>query len=206
VPGSSSFHQRVAAEKRAAILTAALDLFGTRGFTRTSLAQVAEAAQVSRATLFRQFPTKDDLFDAIVAEVWAHRTQAPARVAADDPGTSLRTLGAAYADLIGRPGMANLFRLVIAEAPALPDLGRRQFDLGKMPFFEQVRHYFSIADAAGALHVQDPTMAATQMLGMISNFVLWPRMFLVDWDPGDEAVARAVEEAVLTTLARYGKR
>lgn len=206
MPGSSSFHQRVAAEKRAAILTAALDLFGTRGFTRTSLAQVAEAAQVSRATLFRQFPTKDDLFDAIVAEVWAHRTQAPAQVAADDPETSLRTLGTVYADLLGRPGMANLFRLVIAEAPALPDLGRRQFDLGKMPFFEQVRHYFSIADAAGALHVQDPTMAATQMLGMISNFVLWPRMFLVDWDPGDEAVARAVEEAVLTTLARYGKR
>lgn len=25
-------------------------------------------------------------------------------------------------------------------------------------------------------------MAATQFLGMISNWVLWPRILLVDWD------------------------
>jgi TetR/AcrR family transcriptional regulator of autoinduction and epiphytic fitness len=205
VPGTSSFHQRVAADKRAAILDAALALFGERGFARTSLAQIAEVAGVSKATLFKQFPTKSAVFDAIVDEVWAHRTRAPAPLDADDPGSNLRTLGTLYAELLRRPGMAGLFRLVIAEAPSLPELGRRQFDLGKMPFFEEVRRYFEVADARGSLRVEDATTAATQLLGMISNFVLWPRMFLVDWDPDDAAVAHSVEEAVLTTLARYGR-
>nr|WP_276612324.1 TetR/AcrR family transcriptional regulator C-terminal domain-containing protein [Kineococcus vitellinus] len=115
-------------------------------------------------------------------------------------------MGTLYADLVGQPGMAGLFRLVIAQAPSSPELGRRQFDLGKLPFFEEVRRYFRAAADAGSLDVEDPTTAATQMLGMISSFVLWPRMFLTDWNPGASAVAHAVEEAVLTTLARYGRR
>ncbi|WP_432498347.1 TetR/AcrR family transcriptional regulator C-terminal domain-containing protein [Kineococcus gypseus] len=206
MPGTSSFHQRVAADKRAAILAAAATLFGTQGFARTSLAQVAAAAQVSRATLFKQFPTKDALFDAIVEEVWAPGVRLTARLDPTDPGRGLRELGTAYADLIGRPRTAGLVRLVIAQAPASPELGRRQFDLGKMPFFEEVRRYLQAAAEAGSLDVEDATTAATQLLGMISNFVLWPRMLLPDWDPAPSEVAHAVEEAVLTALARYGRR
>ncbi|MBM9469046.1 TetR/AcrR family transcriptional regulator [Nakamurella leprariae] len=204
MPGASSFHQQVAADKRAAILTAATALFGEQGYGRTSLAQIATAAQVSKATLFKQFPTKSHVFDAIVDEVWGRSTEPTAPTDPADPRTGLRALGTEYAELLSRPGMAGLFRLVIAEAPSFPELGRRQFDLGKLPFFDEVCRYFQAAAAAGSLHVQDPTMATTQMLGMISNFVLWPRMFLIDWAPDGESVAGAVEEAVLTVLARYG--
>ena len=206
MPGTSSFHQQVAADKRAAILTAATALFTAQGFARTSLAQIATAAQVSKATLFKQFPTKDALFDAIVDEAWTPRVHLTAQPDPRDPGTGLRVLGTLYADLVGQPSMAGLFRLVIAQAPSSPELGRRQFDLGKLPFFEQVRDYFRAAADAGSLDVRDPTTATTQMLGMISSFVLWPRMFLTDWNPAAPAVAHAVEEAVLTVLARHGKR
>ncbi|WP_432485670.1 TetR/AcrR family transcriptional regulator [Kineococcus esterisolvens] len=206
MPGTSSFHQQVAADKRAAILTAATALFGAQGFARTSLAQIATAAQVSKATLFKQFPTKDALFDAIVDEAWTPQVRLTAQLDPTDPEAGLRALGTVYADMLGQPSMAGLYRLVIAQAPSSPELGRRQFDLGKLPFFEQVRRYFHAAADAGSLNVQDPTMAATQMLGMISNFVLWPKMFLADWNPDASAVAYAVEEAALTTLARYGKR
>ncbi len=201
----SSFHEQVAADKRAAILAAATALFGTQGFARTSLAQVAAAAGVSRSTLFKRFPTKDSLFDAIVTDVWTPHAR-PADLDPADPEAGLRALGTRYAELLTRPGMADLFRLVISEAPTSPELGRRQFDLGKMPFFEEVRGYLEAASRARTLAVDDPTMAATQMLGMISSFVLWPRMFLPDWDPGAGEVARAVEEAALTMSARYGRR
>lgn len=203
MPGTSTYHQRVAAEKRSAILVAAADLFGKLGYAGSSLALVAEAAGVSKATLFKQFPTKSDLFDAVVSDAWGHGRQTPVVVDPADPGAGLRVLGSVYASLLDRPGMAGLFRLVIAEARAFPELGQRQFDLGKVPFFDEVRRYFEEADQAGSMRVQDPTMAATQMLGMISNFVLWPKLLLPEWAPGDEAVAYAVEEAVLTTLARY---
>jgi hypothetical protein len=38
---------------------------------------------------------------------------------------------------------------------------------------------------------------------MISNYVFWPRMLLAHWEPDDRAVADAVDQAVLTMLARY---
>lgn len=52
---------RRAAQTRAEIVDAALDLFTNQGFDETSMEQVAEAAGVSRRTVYRYFPTKDDL-------------------------------------------------------------------------------------------------------------------------------------------------
>lgn len=52
---------RRTAQTRAEIVDAALALFATQGFDATSMEQVADAAQVSRRTVYRYFPTKDDL-------------------------------------------------------------------------------------------------------------------------------------------------
>lgn len=52
---------RRAAQTRAEIVDAALGLFASQGFDATSMEQVAEAACVSRRTVYRYFRTKDDL-------------------------------------------------------------------------------------------------------------------------------------------------
>jgi AcrR family transcriptional regulator len=54
---------------RAAIHDAAMRLYGEQGFARTTVDQIAEAADVSRATVFTYFPTKEDIVfgDAPVA-------------------------------------------------------------------------------------------------------------------------------------------
>lgn len=52
---------RRAAQTRTEIVDAALDLFSAQGFDATSMEQVADAAGVSRRTIYRYFPTKDDL-------------------------------------------------------------------------------------------------------------------------------------------------
>ncbi len=199
-----TYHQRVAGEKRSSIVAAATALFAADGYGSTSLARVAEAADVSTATLFKQFPTKADLFEAIVTDFWG-RTAAPARqLDAANPESGLEALGRAYADLLLRPGMAGLHRMVIAEAPRFPELARIQFDLGKEPFFERVYSYLAAADARGALHVPNPTVAATQFLGMISNVVFWPTLLLVEWNPTDEQIDEAITGAVRMLTATYG--
>jgi AcrR family transcriptional regulator len=55
-----------AEERRAVVLEAAMTVFGVRGFLGTSTMDVAEAAGISHAYLFRLFPKKVDLVLAVV--------------------------------------------------------------------------------------------------------------------------------------------
>ncbi|SFF87150.1 DNA-binding transcriptional regulator, AcrR family [Actinoplanes philippinensis] len=199
----SAYHRRVAGEKRAAILSAATGLFLSAGYDGTSLARIAEAAGVSKATLFKQFPTKAALFDAIVTESWQVEEDAGPEPPAGDLRAGLTMIGHRYADLLTRPGMTALFRIVIAELPRFPELGEAQFSRGKMPYFTSVSRYLAAAHAAGSARVHDADLAATQFLGMIANFVFWPTLLLTDWAPARPAVDQAVEEAVATMVARY---
>ncbi len=154
--------------------------------------------------MFKQFPTKADLFEAIVLRFWAADPGADiAPPERGDPRVALRTLGSRYAELLHRPSMAGLHRMVIAEAPRFPELGRMQFDLGKEPFFELVREYIEAEATGGRLEVPDGVRATTEFLGMISNFVLWPHLLLQEWSPTDRAIVETVESAVETFLARY---
>jgi AcrR family transcriptional regulator len=68
---------------RAALLEAALDLFGEHGFDETTVAQIAARAGVTEMTFYRHFGTKDavlvdDPYDPLIAEA----------VVAADPGLS----------------------------------------------------------------------------------------------------------------------
>ncbi|KAA8885342.1 TetR/AcrR family transcriptional regulator [Nocardia colli] len=198
----TTYHQRVAQEKRALIVTAATELFLELGYDRTSLARIAERSGVSRATLFKQFPTKAALFDAIVTESWSTADD-------DDPPPAgnvvdgLGIIGRRYAELLGRAQMTDLFRIVIAELPRFPELAQAQFSNGKMPYFESVRSYLLAEHAAGTVRVEDAELAATQFLGMISNYVFWPALLVPGWKVSAERVAQVVDEAVRTIAARY---
>ena len=203
-PAPSAYHQRVAEEKRALIVQAATELFLELGYDRASLARVAASAGVSKATLFKQFPTKAALFDAIVIDSWA-RNEGADVPSAGDLTAGLTVLGRHYATLLSRPEMTDLFRIVIAELPRFPELARAHFAQGKLPYFESVRIYLSAEHDAGAADVADPEMAATHFLGMISNYLLWPRLVLPDWTVTPDRTTAVVDEAVRTMVARYGR-
>lgn len=53
-------------ERREQILQAAFDLFSQRGFSGTTTRDIAQAAGVSEATLFKHFATKEELYGAII--------------------------------------------------------------------------------------------------------------------------------------------
>ena len=59
--------ERKKAKTRQAIQEQALRLFREQGYERTTVEQIAEAAEVSPSTFFRYFPTKEDvvLYDAL---------------------------------------------------------------------------------------------------------------------------------------------
>lgn len=78
-----------AARNRAALLAAAADEFAERGMD-ASVADIARRAGVGKGTVFRHFPTKDDLIAAIVLDRVGELTDAGQRLlGAEDPGAAL---------------------------------------------------------------------------------------------------------------------
>lgn len=55
-------------ERRAQILAAAASVFGSRGFEATRMDDVADKAGVAKALLYKHFPSKDALFEALLDE------------------------------------------------------------------------------------------------------------------------------------------
>lgn len=58
------------AERRASILRGAAEAFARSGFARTSMEDVAAACGVSRLILYRHFETKEELYRAVLQEVF----------------------------------------------------------------------------------------------------------------------------------------
>lgn len=200
----SAYHRQVAADNRAAILTAAADLFLEHGYDRTSLARVAASAGVSKATLFKQFPTKAELFEATVLVEGGGAAGELDQPPPGDFQAGLVTLGLAYVEVLSRPRMEALMRTLIAESTRFPELQERTFDFGTLPVLGAVRRYFEAENATGGAQVGDLDIAATQFLGMIATVVFWPRLVHGGWSLSDDETRRVVEEAARTIVARYG--
>jgi len=199
----SAYHRQIAATNRVAILDAATGLFLEHGYDRTSLARVAESAGVSKATLFKQFPTKAELFEATVLAAG----DAPAGELVDPPTGDFRAgltaLGIAYVELLNRPRMEDLIRAVIAESQRFPELRERTFNFGTLPVFAALGRYLRAENAVGSANVDDPDVAAAQFLGMISTVVFWPRLVHGNWSLTEEETRKVVDESVRTIVARY---
>ena len=199
----SAYHRQVAAENRTAILGAATDLFLELGYDRTSLARVADRAGVSKATLFKQFPTKAELFEATVLAAGENSDSVQVEEPSGDFHAGLVSLGMLYAELLNRPRMTELIRAVIAESARFPELRERTFDFGTLPVLKALRRYLQTVDAQGSAAVDDDDVAAAQFLGMIATVVFWPRLVHGNWSLTEEETRHTVDEAARTIVARY---
>ena len=68
--------ERAKADKRARILAAARALFEERGFERTSMSEVARAADVAQGTVFQYAATKAELLMMVAEALWGAHEQA----------------------------------------------------------------------------------------------------------------------------------
>ena len=88
-------------ERRELVLEAALREFAVSGFAGTSTENVARRAGISQPYLFRLFPTKKELFLALVERCF-RRVEAAFKAAAEDltGDAALEAMGNAYESLL----------------------------------------------------------------------------------------------------------
>jgi AcrR family transcriptional regulator len=126
--------ERKKQQTRQAIAAAAFALFADRGFDGVTVAEVARRADVSEATVFNYFPTKEDLVYGRLEEFEAGLVEA---VRTRAPGQSLT---AAFGEfLLGGKGLLGdaapearerlvAVNRIIADSPALQARERQVYD------------------------------------------------------------------------------
>ena len=79
-------------DARERILATAYELFSHRGIRAVGVDEIIDTAGVAKATLYRHFPSKDDLVLAFLQrreDVWTHGVERDARSRADEPQDQL---------------------------------------------------------------------------------------------------------------------
>lgn len=121
-----------AEDRREDVLRVAMKVVGERGLYGTPTTEIARAAGISQAYLFRLFPTKTELFVAVVERSYerVRATMAEALAASRIDGRPpMQAMGEAYTDLLRDPEvlLTQLQGQAAASEPAVREALRRGF-------------------------------------------------------------------------------
>ena len=158
------------------LLEAALDLFVDKGFAATRVEEVAARAGVSKGTLFLYFPSKEELFKAVVREnIVRAQTQGAEEIARfEGPSAELlEFLMLEWWRRYGATKAAGISKLVMSEASNFPDLARFFQQEVVEPGHAMVAAVLQRGMARGEFRALD--------LGLTIHSVLAPLLFLVTW-------------------------
>lgn len=157
--------------KRQAILDAAKQAFLSHGYSGVSMEAIAEAAPVSKPTLYSHFRGKQELFAAVIAGQCESLlgTLARSKTEIKDPATGLKTIARAFVDLIYAAEALNLYRLIIAEQQNFPELGVLVYRSGPEPVLKQLSSYLGELAASGALTIENVHTSSHLFLSMLKG-------------------------------------
>jgi len=129
---SSTRKLQTAEERREAILVAAIPHFARRGYYGTPTTAIAASAGISQAYLFRLFPTKQELFIAVVQRCMdqvRERFRQAAAPHAGDMDAAFDAMGEAYSALLDDRDMllSQLQSYAASDEPAIREAVQAQY-------------------------------------------------------------------------------
>jgi AcrR family transcriptional regulator len=183
-----SLRDRQARQTRARIAEAALGLFVSQGYSETTIDQIAEAAGVSRRTVFHHFPAKESM----VLDHFAGRREAALRRLQGRPASELPlvSLHAVLRELCEQGYDRRLLAQIRTVLASEPRLAGGQFSFGMGAFEKGV-----IATLSSHLGEERPSVEVRALTFMALGWVLSAvQAYLIEGRPSlvecfDEAVA-----------------
>jgi len=193
--------------RRSQLLRSAIDTFARRGFAGTKTRDIASAAGVSEAILFRHFATKEDLYHAILdANENAKKDVAAECLRALEDCARRRDDAAMFRHLAKQiftsfredPAFHRLMVYASLEGHLLAHLFRERF---AQPMGGFLRGYVTMRQKEGAFRKCDPGIATSFILGTIVHWAMGKYVFGMKRSSlSEESVVEQLAELVLGGL------
>jgi AcrR family transcriptional regulator len=187
------------------IIAAALASFAERGFAGTKLEDVAAAAGISKGTIYLYFPTKEDLFRAVVRQAVLPNVEAAEADLASHTGSSadlLRMLTQRFLLLLDSD-LTAIPKLVLAESGNFPAIAQFYADTVLRRAFRMVEAILTRGIERGEFRPVDVHATLPLFAGPFLLLALWKhslgRHTDLAFDP--RAVAQAHIDVLLRGLA-----
>ncbi len=187
-----------AEDRRQQILDVAVRLFSQKGFRGTTTKEIALAAGVNEAIIFRHFATKSDLYAAIIDQkacssaVQAKQNELNEAIEAKDDRRVFESLAFNLLDFHDHDDTA--MRLLLYSALEGHELAEMIFRNHISKTHRQVADYVKKRIADGAFRRVDPMIAVRGFLGMVINQVMYKKFFRRSDDESSDLTNRQAAE------------
>ena len=186
-----------ASDRKRQILSEAMKLFSEQGFDGTSTRQIADAAGINEALIFRHFKTKEELYWAVLADRAERRgrNRKIRQLLSSRAEVREVLVGIATVILDRTPEDTAVTRLLFYSALRNPELSDRFFQTYAHELFDSLARYFEQEMKAGRFRICDPMLAARSLVGMIIYHYLIHELFA--GSRYDGMTARGLAEKVI---------
>lgn len=192
--------------KHRQILVGARHVFIELGFERASVGQIAERAGVSKATLYNHFADKAALFMACIDEMASElraELQGIMNARSADVGRDLYAIGEKLMTFMLSPNVVALHRVIMAEVPRFPEVGRGIYELVRRYMRELLAAHLKEWSDRGELCVEDPMLAAMQFFDLCRGDPEMRVELGVASEISEDEVRATVAAALWTFLRAY---
>ncbi|MBN6100697.1 TetR/AcrR family transcriptional regulator [Xanthomonas sp. CFBP 8703] len=190
--------------RRLSFANAAGKLFIERGFGAVTMEAIAAEAGASKVTLYGYFASKDALFEAFVVEAGRGGLAALEASKQDtDLQQSLLHLGTAYLELVMRPDVVALNRLIIGEAGRQPQLSRIFYENGPKQTLLTICDVLESLMERGLLRRAAPRQTGLYFKSLCEAGMLERQLWGLDPPPDAESRQAAVLSAIEAFLPAY---
>ena len=157
--------------KRQSIIEGATTLFLKHGFQTVSMDKVAQAAPVSKATLYKYFSSKDFLLAAVIddlcGDLW--QTMHAVSMNSTDVEQNLKKIATAFVNLLFSEQGLAIYRLVVSECYESPELGELVYKTGPKSVLSQLERYLTEINQQDQVTITGITFAADSFFSLLKG-------------------------------------
>ena len=190
-------------KRRQAILEAATGTFLQHGYEGTTLDMIIAQAGGSRRSLYDYFGDKQGLFGAVIRH---HADKLVEELLSIDVTSmsareGLTLLAKNFVFALLEPVNLELYRLLITQAPAFPELGHTVYQAGPELLLNELEKYLNHLQRQGQLPAKLPTPhTARQFLGMVKAEFQLCALLAPEQLPSKSAISAHIQDCVTFLL------